>query len=146
MQPLSLAGDEVDQPHAARPIDEGDGAFTWQPDLVRDPLHSVFTLVDAPIAAAVAADGPDAVGERASVEDEIVVVRAELRMADRVALEHDAGFARARIDQDEARDLAGLDRDRPPVAAGGQRGGAHRGADHALLAHLDRTEIGELGL
>ena len=40
----------------------------------------------------------------------------------------------------------GLDRDRPPAPVGRQRGRAHGRADHALLAHLDRAEIGELCL
>jgi hypothetical protein len=65
-------------------------------------------------------------------------------MADGVALqEHRGGFFLG-IDQREARHRAGFHRHGPPAAAFRQRGGAHRGADHTLLTHLDGAEVGEL--
>ena len=47
----------------------------------------------------------------------------------------------AGVDHVAAVHFAVLHRHRPPAVVAGERGGAHRGADHAPLAHLDRAEV-----
>jgi hypothetical protein len=51
-----------------------------------DPLQRMEALVDAAVLHAAPIGNPDAVGHRTCVEDQIVVVRAELGMTDRVLL------------------------------------------------------------
>ena len=83
------AGIDVHRLHPVRPVDERELARAGDPALVRDPLHPVLARIGIAVVRAVAADHPHPVRERARVEEQVRVVRMELRVPDRVALEDD---------------------------------------------------------
>src|SRR4051812_24137235 len=83
----------VDGAHAIGPVGDRQFACAGYPGFVGDPFAR-GALIESAIFAAVTLDDPDAVGEGAGVEEQVIVVRAELQVGNGVALEDDLALAR----------------------------------------------------
>ena len=142
-QRVLRTGVDVDAAHSVRPVHERQLPPMGHPRLMRDPLRRTAG-VEASIAGAVPIHHPHPVIQRTGIEEQRRVLRMELLMADGVPPQD--GFPLPGDGVDDSKACLGtfIELHRPPAIVPTQRGGPHRRPDHAVLAHRDAAEGGEL--